>query len=201
MRESSFTSRDNLIEAAFGEFTEYNYEKASLNRIIKNAGISKGTFYYHFKNKQDLYKHLLLTSVKSKWAYINEFSKEHQADFDSMDIFDKFLYQAKSGTLYATKNPILHKFASMFAKEKGSQIYETLIDEIGGDSTTMLKAMVHDAYLKGEIDPSYTEDFVYNLLLNLFGNFDDIFHDDLELDKRLENLEAFVRFMKHGLVI
>ena len=35
--------------------TAHGFENASLNRIIKKAGISKGAMYYYFDDKMDLY--------------------------------------------------------------------------------------------------------------------------------------------------
>lgn len=37
-----------LQEAAINEFSMKKYEDASLNDILKNAGMSKGSFYHHF---------------------------------------------------------------------------------------------------------------------------------------------------------
>jgi len=37
------------------EFTINGYEQASLNTIIREAGISKGSLYYYFEDKTDLY--------------------------------------------------------------------------------------------------------------------------------------------------
>ena len=199
MRDSSFSNREVLIEASLNEFINYSYEKASLNRIIKNAGISKGTFYYHFKNKEDLYKHLLETGAKEKWDFINKYAQENQADLTSMDLFDKFMYHAKSGTIYANKHPKYNKLGSMFAKEKGTSIYDTIIKEVGGDSTNTLKTMVHMAYESGELDTTYSEDFIFKILHSLFSNFDEIFKDERELGKILTNLNEYVRFMKNGL--
>lgn len=199
MRKSSFTSREPLIEAALKEFITHNYEKASLNRIIKSGGISKGTFYYHFKNKEELYKHLLKTAVKEKWLYINAYTKDHQVDFDMMDIFDKFLYQAKAGTIYAHEHPEYNKLGIMFAKEKGNAIYDAIINEVGGDTTDMLREMVGKAYESGELDQSFSEEFLFKLLHNMFSNYAEIFKGEGELEHTLKNLEDYVRFMKHGI--
>ena len=43
----------------------------------------------------------------------------------------------------------------MFAKEKGSSIYEAVITEVGGESTDMLNQMIQEAYDLGELDNSY----------------------------------------------
>ena len=47
--------RDAILDAAFAEFTEHGFNAASLNRIIASAGISKGSMYYYFDDKADLY--------------------------------------------------------------------------------------------------------------------------------------------------
>jgi AcrR family transcriptional regulator len=47
--------RERIMEAAAKEFAAYGYEGASLNRILDEAGISKGAAYYYFDDKADLY--------------------------------------------------------------------------------------------------------------------------------------------------
>lgn len=44
-----------IITAAMVEFSEHGYKKASTNRIVKRADISKGMLYYYFDNKQALF--------------------------------------------------------------------------------------------------------------------------------------------------
>ena len=51
--------KKKLIEASFKEFSLNNFNDASINRIIKEAGISRGSFYMYFEDKKDLYFYLL----------------------------------------------------------------------------------------------------------------------------------------------
>lgn len=46
--------RKRLIEAAIEEFNEHGLQNASYNRIIERSGLSKGTVYYYFDNKDSL---------------------------------------------------------------------------------------------------------------------------------------------------
>lgn len=49
-----------LIEnAAIEEFADNSLHSASVNAIVNNAGIAKGSFYQYFENLEDLYKHIL----------------------------------------------------------------------------------------------------------------------------------------------
>lgn len=45
----------DILEVAAAEFAASGFEGASLNQIIGNATISKGTFYYYFEDKFDLF--------------------------------------------------------------------------------------------------------------------------------------------------
>ena len=47
-----------ILIAALEEFSSHGFNAASLNRIIDAAGISKGSMYYYFDGKEDLYAHV-----------------------------------------------------------------------------------------------------------------------------------------------
>ena len=47
--------QERILEAAAKEFVAHGFEAASLNRILDEAGISKGAAYYYFDDKADLY--------------------------------------------------------------------------------------------------------------------------------------------------
>lgn len=51
--------KKKLIDASFKEFSLNNFNDVSINRIIKEAGISRGSFYMYFEDKKDLYFYLL----------------------------------------------------------------------------------------------------------------------------------------------
>jgi len=46
--------RLEIIEGAKKLFEEHGYENTSVESIIKEVGIAKGTFYYYFKTKKDI---------------------------------------------------------------------------------------------------------------------------------------------------
>ncbi|MDO4322196.1 MAG: TetR/AcrR family transcriptional regulator [Lachnospiraceae bacterium] len=52
--------KNRILQASYEEFILYkdNYEKASIKRIAKNAGVSIGSMYQYFKDKTDLFLYL-----------------------------------------------------------------------------------------------------------------------------------------------
>jgi AcrR family transcriptional regulator len=55
--------QERILEAAAKVFAAHGYEKASLNLMLDDAGISKGAAYYYFSDKADL----VGTLVKRYW--------------------------------------------------------------------------------------------------------------------------------------
>jgi len=201
MNEKSFERKSELLEAALDEFTQKNYETASLNTIIKTAGISKGTFYYHFQDKQSLYFFLLETAVKTKWEFINNRMKVSSQDTHGKDIFDEFKLQAQMGMEFALRFPQYHQLSLMFSREKGNQIYEDAKNTLLPDTESIMKEMVKKGRARGDLTGSFSEDFMVQILTYLFMNFDEIFNleEDFQLDKMVENLNNYVKFIKHGM--
>ena len=59
MQQRSEETRAKIMEAAIRLFSTRGYNKASVDDICEEAGISKGAFYHHFKSKQELFLALL----------------------------------------------------------------------------------------------------------------------------------------------
>ena len=51
-------SRDRIIEAAAGVFARNGYHRTRMDDIALAAGVAKGTLYYHFPGKSDLFRAL-----------------------------------------------------------------------------------------------------------------------------------------------
>lgn len=60
--------RAAILEAALSEFAAFGYVGASLNRIIAEAGMSKGAMYYYFDGKQDLYAQVIRDGLEQLLA-------------------------------------------------------------------------------------------------------------------------------------
>ena len=49
------TLKARILDVSKQEFAMHGYENASYNKIIQKIGISKGSMYYYFENKEDLF--------------------------------------------------------------------------------------------------------------------------------------------------
>jgi AcrR family transcriptional regulator len=55
----SSEKQETIIKSAIHEFTRVPFAEASINKIIKTANISRGSFYTYFEDKYDLLFYLL----------------------------------------------------------------------------------------------------------------------------------------------
>ncbi len=68
--------RQSIREAAVAEFARVPFENVSINQIIRNAEISRGSFYTYFEDKQDLLDFILEDSGnKMKEFFVKELER------------------------------------------------------------------------------------------------------------------------------
>ncbi|MBT4482435.1 MAG: TetR/AcrR family transcriptional regulator [Candidatus Latescibacteria bacterium] len=80
--------KNKILDAAREEFILNGYEGASLNNIIRDAEISKGSLYYYFEDKADIYMTVLenaMQEINMKIGGIaaGEFSDDFWNDVES----------------------------------------------------------------------------------------------------------------------
>ena len=51
--------RDEIAEAVLDEVADVGFARASINRILRTAGLSKGALYYYFDDRSDLLRTVL----------------------------------------------------------------------------------------------------------------------------------------------
>lgn len=76
--------QEAILSAALEEFAAHGFHDASLNRVIEAAGISKGSMYYYFDGKEDLYAHVARVELERVFARVGPYEIETP---DSPDAF------------------------------------------------------------------------------------------------------------------
>lgn len=201
MKVKSFDRKKELMEAALDEFGQKSYEEASLNNIIKNAGISKGTFYYHYLDKKALYLSLIQSSVDAKLEFMETKLKDtiHNAD---LNLFDHFRIQVKFGLEFGKNYPKYYLLSMMFLREKGNQIYHEAMDMLNDTSEKYYDELLVKAMERGEFREGVSLSFLKSVLGHLFVRFNEIFDlkaSDFDLDRMLRNYEDLIDFIQYGL--
>ena len=73
--------REKIINISLLEFAQHSYRAASVSRIVKKAGIAKGSMYQYFKNKKGLYLYLIDFVTNRKLSYLDRHLDSSIEDF------------------------------------------------------------------------------------------------------------------------
>jgi AcrR family transcriptional regulator len=141
--------RETIMNAAVEEFAEYGLENASTNRIVKNSGIAKGSFYQYFEDKQDVFMYLLDVIEHMEMEYF----KDKHPPSNNMDTFQYFHWLVKTGMEFGLAHPRMIQAAWRVLLGEGFY-YGKNLAEYRQKTTTALTTMIKQAMERGEVDPS-----------------------------------------------
>lgn len=191
----SFEHKQKLLDAALAEFNTYGYELASINRILDKAGMSKGQFYYHFKNKEGLYFALMELGIEKKLAY---FANHNLLVDASTDIFNLFKTQIQYGLAFATEYPEIYQLSQAFLREKGNLIYEKAMARYNFQDNEVIGQLIEAAYARGEFREDFPLAFIKQMIGYMFNQVADFANLDDPVGME-QNLNYMIDFMRNGL--
>lgn len=191
----SFEHKQKLLDAALAEFNAYGYEQASINRILDTAGMSKGQFYYHFKNKEALYFALIELGIQKKLEY---FKGLNLLGDSPEDIFSLFKMQIRYGLEFAREYPAIYQLSQAFLREKGNPIYDKVMAAHDFQDNEVIGLLIEAAYARGEFRDDLPLPFMKQMIGYMFNRAADF--ANLENMAEMEhNLTYLIDFMRNGL--
>lgn len=127
--------QNRIFNAAVEEFSEYRFSEASINRIVKMAKISRGSFYQYFKDKKEIYHYVIQMMAQEKAEIFNSYS---------IDFHEKNAFEIISGGMpyifdWVKENPKYNKIGFFLSQEDPSLLYDSIdyIDAHVGRSLLM----------------------------------------------------------------
>ena len=192
--------QQRIIDAALTEFAEYGYENGSTNRIVKNCGISKGSLFKYFENKEELYFYLIDT-VSAQMA------EEMRVDVSrlSRDLYERVIEYSVAEISWYVTNPVKGRFLIGVASETGSDIGRKIVERYGDKSTDIYEALLKGVDMSGR---SNSRKEITDILRWVLMGFNSSFlksiagrDDDIESLKKsyIKQLKGYLSVLKKGL--
>ncbi len=83
-----------ILEAAFIEFSRNGYASTALDQIAERAGVTKGTIYVYFENKEHLFISMVRDVMQAKLDAVHEMFETHEGSTaDLLRAQFSFMYQ------------------------------------------------------------------------------------------------------------
>ena len=144
MKNDKEEKENRLLNTAFRLFTEKGIKETSIQEIVDNASVAKGTFYLYFRDKYEIRDILI---VKKSQKLFEDSLKSLRKNYIS-DFSDSIIYIINYLIDELTKNPLLLKFIS---KNLSWGVYNKAVlniyDKTGNDINNELT--LHDLFING----------------------------------------------------
>mgnify|MGYP002640771539 CR=1 FL=1 len=196
--------RTQIMDAAIEEFAEYGLENSSTNRIVVSSGISKGSFYQYFEDKQDVFDYIITLLGEEKLVF---FADKRPPD-GNLDTFDYYRWMIKTGMEFNSTNPRLVQAVSRVLVGEGLY-YGKKFESYREQSNQVLQAMIEEAIKRGEVDPSVDVELAvmvmetWNNAISTYFLKEGLKHDDtmawVRLPETQEKIDKLLYVMEYGL--
>ena len=108
--------KTRILDVSKDSFSIHGYENTSYNKIIQKIGISKGSMYYYFENKEDLFITCLIDEYRSTGMMIfepREVSKLDDREVYWNSIQELFSKRWKDSIQHPRLMALIHQVASL----------------------------------------------------------------------------------------
>ena len=171
--------RVKIIDIAIKEFAAHPYNVASISKIVRRAGIAKGSIYQYFENKKDLYQYLVKLSSDEKLKLI----KDLPAPDHSSGLFGYMRWQFLSEVYFEIRHPDMAKIA--FRAFVEGDPFPEMTEELRRRGTTQFfKQLVSQGIKHGEVEPWVDPDMAAFIMEGIFYQFGRYFIRRLNLTEQ-----------------
>jgi TetR/AcrR family transcriptional regulator len=196
--------QEQVMEAALDEFSQKDYDSASINQIIQNAGISKGSMYHYFQNKEDLYMHMLTKVMEEKTKFLQAAVQNAGKPVQELTFFESLAFQMEVGIKFAQEKYRYYRIGIHMQNMPESALKERVWGRMKVAFDQYMDSMVEGAIAAGELRDDLGKDFLLRVLGFVVLNFTGIYPDYREMlqegDQRVTvEMKKLVDFLKHGL--
>ena len=133
-----------ILDAALHVFAEHGYHSASVSKIAKQAGVSKGLMYNYFESKQDLLVALMFAAMNEMEAI---FPVSEPGDWDR----EKFIKWINVSIDIVLKDP--QHWRLYFAVLLQPDVLPIVMDKMLAKAQHLMVALSHYFEAKGYEDP------------------------------------------------
>jgi AcrR family transcriptional regulator len=176
------TKKATIIAVATEEFARQGYEKASLNRIIVRCGMSRGTLYYYFADKEDLYETVIRDfsrAILDLWSGDAEGGGEaFSGARTSAAYWEEWVAHYRRSIRYYLQNPVVAELLWRSIRKRASGTSHPVLNEVADQ----MREWVRQALIRGERIGAVRTDLPQGLLL----------------DTAFSMLEGFARWLARG---
>ncbi|MFI1091321.1 TetR/AcrR family transcriptional regulator [Streptomyces sp. NPDC020917] len=143
-------TRRKLYEAAVTLIAEQGFSATTVDEIAERAGVAKGTVYYNFASKNDLFEELLRHGVGRLTVSLRRAEEETAAGGGSrVDALDAMI---RAGLTFIVRNP---SFTQLYVAElwRTNRTWQDTLMTVRQEAVAVVEQVLGEAVKAGEVSP------------------------------------------------
>lgn len=189
--------RQRIIDAAKEVFYHASYEEASINQVIKLAGIPRGSFYQYFADKADLYGFL---RHRIAFRLLKQLKDEiHAVNYDLFQASREILPQWLEETFYGRDAEFYYRMIEMISRRQlpnAAQKHETKRELLSPQDRQLAANKL--AIPEGDVQYLIQELFMTYLSAVSEGAKQYEAGERVDLDRLNQLLDRRIGYLEHG---
>lgn len=155
--------RKAILDAAVTIFDSHGYAATTMEAVAAQAGISKGSIYNYFKNKQDLFVSVMAGVLEGEDQFSRELVAKDMSASDKLsayldDWFDRLAYYRKLGGL-------ILEFWATAARGDRDGAFRQIMGQIRQLEMEHLMAILRQGWESGELGDAFRPEIAAPLIM------------------------------------
>ena len=179
-------TKKTIFESAIKVFSDSGYDGSTMDAIAINAGVAKGTLYYHFKSKEEIFKYIITEGMN---IIIEQIEAATDKEEDSL-LKLKILCRVQLSLVYENRD----FFKVIMSQLWGQEIRHLQIREVVRVYISIIAKHLKGAMEQGIIKKSETSFMAYTFFGTLCSAavYELINKDNTDVEDVIDNLMKYI---------
>ncbi|MEA4827923.1 MAG: TetR/AcrR family transcriptional regulator [Clostridium sp.] len=183
-------TKGTIFNAAIKIFSEKGYNGATMDDIAINAGVAKGTLYYHFKSKEEIFKYIVKEGMKKIKTEVQEEVEKVEDPIKRL----KTLCKIQLELVYKNRD----FFKVIMSQLWGVELRQLELREVVQKYISLIEGYIKEAITKGVIKDGDASFMAYTFFGALCSTavYELINKDGINIEEIIDNL---INHMLYGM--
>ncbi len=188
--------QERIMDAIINEMGMHTYESFNFANVIRDSGISRGSFYQYFEDKNDLFEYFYLYVGQKKIRYFGDlYTGEEDIPF-----LDRFLQLYLRGFKFGFENPALMKAAQTLIISNhhlNSQMVKNASEQAKNLFVDFIKKDITKGRIKQTVDPELLASFLLEFSNKV--SLEEYFKNEVDFVKIEQKIRQLVEMLQKGI--
>lgn len=175
-----------IFESAIKIFSTYGYSGATMDGIAAQAGLAKGTLYYHFNSKEEIFNYIIEKGMNVIKERIQEMVDEQSDSLSRL----KALIKVQLNMFYENRDFFKVIMSQLWGQESRQLELREVVNEFIKNIEGYLERAMNDGFIK-KGEKSFMAYTIFGSLCST-AIYDLINEDGININDVFENLTEYI---------